>query len=801
MFRNYLTTAYRNLLKNKSYALINIAGLSLGLTCAFLVFALVRYHYNIDKQHSKADRVFRVTSQFKNPDGSEDFNSPGVPYPFGKSMKIDYPQIEQLTMIEEQYDPMVLVEDKGKNNKFKTSSYNEKGAFVDPSFFKIFDYQWITGTTEEIKNPNTVVISKKYADRFFGTTNCIGKVIKYDGRLSLKIIGVFQDYADNTDFPFQIMPSYTSLKEYYGGEISKDFNSTNSSTQCFVLLNDKFTKANWEKAMPNFTKKYVAHEHEKRKFIMTYLLDSHFSKEIGNVNKNLVLSLLLIGLFLITTACINFVNLATAQALKRSKEVGVRKVMGSTKSQLFWQFISETALITLVSTIISIGLFYLAQPLIQSQLSGIFKFTFYFSPTLLFYLLGIVIFVILFSGAYPALILSGFQPVMALKGKISTQQLGGFNIRKGLVVMQFAISQMLIIGMAVVTSQLSYFQNKDLGFKKEAIVTIKLPFTNNQDIVKLGTFKNLVAGQSGIDKFSYSMSGAPQTGWTSTTSIQFDNRPKEEEFGVDLKDIDDKYLELYGIELIAGRNILPADSAREYIVNETLVKKLGFKNPADILNKTMEANGKKLPIVGVIKDFHMRGLSQKISPLFMTSRMTNIYHANIKLATNDIQSTLKSVGKAYDRVYPESFFEAQFVDEQIKKVYEDEVTMGKLINFFALVAILIGCLGLFGLVSFMASQKTKEIGIRKVLGASVGNIIGLFSKEFGKLILIAFLIAAPLAWWVMNNWLQDYEYRTPIGWGIFAIAITSSILIASLTVGYRSFNAAIANPVKSLKTE
>ncbi len=801
MLRNYLTTAYRNLLKNKSYALINIAGLSLGLTSAFLIFALVRYHFNIDKQHSKADRIFRVTSQFKNPDGGEDFNTPGVPYPFGKSMKNDYPQIEQLTMIEEQNDPMVLVEENGKRNKYKTSYFDEKGAFVDPSFFKIFDYQWVAGSPEEIKNPNTVVLSKKYAEKFFGTTNCIGKIIKYDGRLTVKVIGVFQDYADNTDFPFQIMPSYASLKEFYGGEIRDNFNSTNSSTQCFVLLNDKFTKANWEKVMPNFTKKYIKDEPQKRKFMMTYLLDSHFSKEIGNVNKNLILSLLLIGLFLIGTACINFVNLATAQALKRSKEVGVRKVMGSTKAQLFWQFIFETGIITIFATIISIGLFYLAQPIIQSQLNGIFRFTFYFSPVLLLYLLGIVVFVILFSGAYPAVVLSGFQPVMALKGKISTQQLGGFNIRKGLVVMQFAISQMLIIGMAVVTSQLSYFRNKDLGFKKDAIVTVQLPINNDQDVVKLGTFKNLVAGQAGIEKFSYSMSGAPQTGWTSTTSIQFDNRPKEEEFGVDLKDIDDKYLDLYGIDIIAGRNILPADSAREYLVNETLVKKLGFKNPGDILNKTMEANGKKMPIVGVIKDFHMKSLSQKISPLFMTSRMKNIYFANIKLRTNDIQSTLKSIGNAYDRVYPESFYEAQFVDNQLKRVYDDEVTMGKLINFFALVAILIGCLGLFGLVSFMANQKTKEIGIRKVLGASIGNILGLFGKEFGKLILIAFVLAGPFAYWMMNKWLQDYEFRTTIGWGIFAIAIASSIIIASLTVGYRSINAALANPVKSLKTE
>jgi putative ABC transport system permease protein len=801
MFRNYLTTAYRNLLKNKSYAMINIAGLSLGLTSAFLIFALVRYHFNIDQHHSKADRIFRVTSQFKSPDGGEDGNTPGVPYPFGTAVKNDYPQIEQLAMIEEQYDPMVLIEENGKRTKFKASNDAERGAFVEPSFFKMFDYKWLAGNEAEIKNPNTVVISKKYADKLYNTTDCIGKIIKYDGRLSLKIVGVFQDYEDNTDFPFQIMPSYASLKEFYGGELNKSFNSTNSSSQCFVLLNDKFTQADWNKAMPNFTKKYIDHEPEKRKFLMTYLLDSHFSKEIGNVNKNLVLSLLLIGIFLIATACINFVNLATAQALKRSKEVGVRKVMGSTKTQLFWQFMAETAIITITATLISIALFYLAQPFIHTLLSGIFKFTFYFNPLLLLYLIGIIAFVILFSGAYPAIVLAGFQPVMALKGKISTHQLGGVNIRKGLVVLQFAISQMLIIGLAVVTSQLSYFQNKDLGFKKEAIITVGLPFTPKQDLIKMNTFKNLASGISGIESFSYSMSGPPQSGWVNTTSLQFDNRPKEEDFGVDIKYIDDKYLKLFGIEIVAGRNILPADSAREFIFNETLVKKLGFKNPSEVLGKTIKWKNQNLPIVGVIKDFHMQRLSQKINPLFMTSRMENAYNANIKLGPSNAQNTIKALEVAYEKVYPESYFEVEFVDDQLKRAYDDENTMGKLINFFALVAILIGCLGLFGLVSFMANQKTKEIGIRKVLGASVGNILGLFGKEFGKLILIAFVIAAPLAWYIMNSWLQDYEYRTPIGAGIFVLAIVVTLLIAGLTVGYRSLKAAIANPVKSLKTE
>jgi ABC-type antimicrobial peptide transport system permease subunit len=390
---------------------------------------------------------------------------------------------------------------------------------------------------------------------------------------------------------------------------------------------------------------------------------------------------------------------------------------------------------------------------------------------------------------------------MALKGKITTQELGGVSVRKGLVITQFAISQMLIIGMFVVASQLNYFNSKDLGFKKDAIVTIGLPFVNEQDITKMNTFKSLSAGLVGVEKFSYSMSGAPQTGWVNSTSIKFDNRPKEEDFGVNVKSIDAEYLPLYDIKLVAGRNIFPSDTSREFLINEMLVKRLGFKSPEEIINKTISSRGRNLPIVGVVKDFHMSGLNQAIAPLFMTSQMVNCYNANIKLSTGNIKSTLKSLENAYNQVYPDNYFEANFVDDQIALQYETEQTMGKLVNFFALVAIFIGCLGLYGLVSFMVAQKIKEIGVRKVLGATEAQILSLFGKEFGKLILIAFVIAAPLSWYVMNNWLQNYEYKTTIGFGIFIWAIGTSVLIAMGTVGYQTLKAAWANPAKSLKTE
>ena len=798
MLKNYIKIAFRNLLRNKSYAFINIAGLSLGLTCAMLIFALVRYHFNIDKHHSKYANTYRIVSEFISSEGGENFHTPGIPYPFGKAVLASYPEIENLSMTEIQGGYFVAVPSgNGIDKKFKET---EEGAFVEPSFFKIFDYEWIAGGSEELKNPNTVVISEKNAIKYFGTTDVLGKIIKNDGRLSLKIVGVFKDYKDNTDFAYQVMTSYASLKEFYGS-INDDFGSTNSSTRCIVSLNDKFTKANWDKQMLNFVKKYRPDEVKTIRYPMQPLKEIHFSEDYGGVNKNLILSLFAIGIFLIITASINFVNLATAQALKRSKEVGVRKVLGSSKSQLFWQFMAETAMITITSLVISLFLFQFGEKIAREYLDGAFKFTFYFDASVILYIVGIVVAVILLSGAYPALVLAGFQPVMALKGKISTQQVGGFSVRRSLVVVQFAISQMLIIGMAVVTSQLSYFQNTDLGFKKDAIMTVQLPFVPRQDIVKMNTFKNLISAIPDVEKVSFSMSGAPQSGWVSSTSLKFDNRPESEKWSTHAKGVDANYLDLYGIKLVAGRNLYPADSVREVIVNEAFVKKLGIKDPAQIIGKKLASRGKNVDIVGVVKDFHQQSLANTIDPLYMTTDATNFYFANLKLRSANYQKVVKSLEKAFNQVYPESYFDNQFVDEAIQRAYQEEETMGNLINFFALVAILIGCLGLYGLVSFMATQKTKEIGIRKVLGASVGNILALFGKEFAQLIIIAFVIAAPAAWWIMNGWLQNYEYRISIGVGIFLLSIGTTILIAGITVGYRSIRASLANPVKSLRTE
>ncbi|GAB3263955.1 ABC transporter permease [Larkinella harenae] len=797
MIQSYLKIAWRNLTKNQTYAFINVAGLALGIGAALLIFALVRYHHSIDKHHQKHDHIYRVTTQFVTPEGN--FNIAGVPYPLGRALQNDYPEIETIAMIDRYRDPLVTIPEHGKaDRKFKEA--HQLGAFVQPAYFKIFDYQWVAGGSDELAQPNTVVISAENATKYFGTTQVIGKLIRLNALLNARIVGVFEDYRDNTDFAYPIMASWASLKEFYGHSLPEDFDGINGDTQCFVSLNSRFTKADWDRQMLAFVKKYKPHGVKDTQFLMQPLHDIHFSTDTGGVSQGLIWSLFAIGVFLILTASINFVNLATAQALNRSREVGVRKVLGSTRGQLFWQFIGETALLTLAATTIALLFFQIGQQFAQEKLHGVFRFTFYYDASVIGWLTLIMVGVIFLAGFYPALVLAGFKPALALAGRITTQQMGGFSVRRSLVVTQFAISQMLIVGMVVVANQLQYIQTKDLGFRQQAILTVRLPDLPQQDIGKMNRFRQQVMAIPEVKKVSYSVSGPPQSGWISQTMIKFDTRPEPEKFATQQRFIDADYVDVYGLKLLAGRNLQPADTSREVLVNEAFVKALGIRDPAKVLGKLIH-NGRGLEIVGVLKDFNLNNLRNTIAPVFMTTWASRYHYANLELHSGNFGRVIRQLEANFNQIYPDSYFTAQFVDEQLQQDYIQEQTMAKLVNFFAGIAVVIGCLGLYGLVLFMAAQKTKEIGVRKVLGASIGQILWLFGKEFARLIAVAFVVATPVSWWLMSRWLQDFVYRIDIGPGIFAIALLATIIVAAVTVSFQSIKAALTNPVRSLRSE
>ncbi len=805
MLRNYLKIAWRNLRKNRAYTLINIVGLALGLSCALLVFALVRYHYQTDRHHHNYDRTYQFTTHFTSPGG--DGSTQAVAYGFGKALRNDHPDIEQVAMLEEWYSPLLVVPVANGTDK-KIKEKDHPGAFVEPAYFRIFDYTWLAGGPDDLRQPGTVVLSANMARRCFGTvTNAVGRTIRLNARIPARVVGVFADYQDNTDLAYPIMASWASLREHRGNlPEAEPFDNLNSSTHCFALFDSRFTAADWNRQMPSFVKKYNPKNIKDTTYPIVLFSTMHLSPDFGGVSRSVLWLLVAIGVLLIGTASINFVNLATAQALTRAREVGVRKVLGSTQTQLFWQFMGETTLIVLAATALAIGLFQYGQTLAHEYLSGLFRFTFYFTPSVLGWLTGLIVGVILLAGLYPALVLAGFRPVVVLAGRLTVRRAGGFSVRRGLVVAQFAISQMLIIGLVVIVSQLRYVREKELGFRKDAILTISLPNLPAQDRAKMSTFRNLATALPDVAKFSYSMAGPPQSGWTSNTSVRFDTRPEEEPYGPQQAFIDADYVNLYGLKLVAGRNLHPSDTAREVLINETFAHRLGFSRPTDVVGKVIHKNFRAgvnapLEIVGVLKDYNQLDLRRNIEPLFLTTFAVGYYSANVQLSSTNYGRALRQLERAYNQVYTDSVFEPEFVDQQLANAYQQEQTLGRLINFFAGIALFIGCMGLYGLVLFMVAQKTKEVGVRKVLGASVGSILWLFSQEFIQLIGLAFLVAAPIAWKVMDGWMQNFQYRFTLGPGVFLVALLATVFVALLTVSFQSIRAALVNPVKSLRSE
>lgn len=797
MFKNYLKIAYRNLGKNKLYALINVFGLALSLACCILIFMLVKYHVSFDNFHKDSTRIYRfVTEQHRD----EVSYAATVPPAFGKAFRTDYSFAEKVARVVTHREALISFKEGNEIKKFKEA---EGAAFAEPELFDIFNFPLLQGNQESVlAEPNTAIITARIAKKYFGTENAVNKIFRYDNRLDFKVTGILKDIPSNTDMKAEIYLSWASQNpktDFFARDNA--WGGMSGELQCFTRLRPGVSTAQIEKLLPAYVTKYRAKSKNVHHYKMQPLSEVHFDGRYGGVmeKKNLWI-LSCIALFLIITAAVNFINLATAQALKRSREVGVRKVLGSNRSQLFWQFITETAAITIVASVLAVGLSYLVLPSVNSWFKTGIVLHLFSDPLLLSFIACLVLLVIFLSGSYPALILSGFKPVAALKGKLSQQHIGGFNTRRTLIITQFTISMLLIIGMIVITRQMQYAKQSDLGFNKDAVLMVPMGF----DSVGIGqkTLQEEIAAIPGVQAVSQCYA-APASGDRWNTTIRFDNRTEDEAFRSNIKAADDQYIRTFDLQLVAGRNIFPSDSAREMLVNETMVKKLGLSSASDIIGKKIHFDGGDFSTVvtGVLKDFHDGSFHEDISAVCITTLTGDYGSYAVNLNMNNIKSILPAIEKYWNRAHPEKIFEYKFLDENIAAFYETETIMLKLIAAFSFIAIFIGCLGLYGLVSFMATQKTKEIGVRKVLGSSIGEILWIFGKEFGSLILIAFLLAAPLAWWLMNKWLQDFEYRISMGPGVFVLAIGITMVIATATIIYQSIKAALANPVKSLRSE
>ena len=800
MFKNYLKTAWRNINHNKAYAFINITGLAIGVAACLLIFLVTQFETSFDKFHAKKQRIYRIGSKFKLPDGIH--YSGGTCFPAAKQLRLDYPQLENVSTIYASAGDQITVMDDNSNASQK--KFDEQGLFfIEPQFFEMFNFPFLAGDAKTaLAEPYTAVVTQATAERYFGDwKKAMGRSIKYKDHKICKITGILKNLPVNTDFPIQVALSLKTNDQ----ESSNDWGSNNGYLNTFVTMPPGMTYEQLNKNLVDFTKRYETAEYASRRiFFAQPLAEMHFDKRFGNYNnytfsKELITSLSLIGFFLLVIACINFINMATVQAVNRAKEVGVRKVLGSSKRQLVRQFLSETFIITLVSVIIAVIVACSTLPFLN-QLLKTYIIVQLNAATILF-MASVSIVVTLLSGLYPALILAGFNPVTALKSKLTTKTIGGISLRRVMVVFQFAVAQALIISTLIVVGQMNYFKTAPMGFDKDAIININMP-GDSLSITKREALKTQLLQQPSIKNVSYgTFAITDKSHWGS--DFTFNNAAKPVDFNADLKWADADVFKTYSLQMVAGSPYRPSDTVREFVVNETLVKQLGIRNPKDIIGKkiNMWNGGLMGPVVGVVKDFNTSSMKDAFTPVIMAPWKYVYGTMAVKIQPGNMQQTLAFIEKNWNATYPEYVFKFQFLDDKIASFYEQENQLAQLYKIFSGIAIFISCLGLYGLISFMAVQRTKEIGIRKVLGASASNIISLFSKEFMLLIGVAFAIAAPLAYYFMHNWLNNFSFRISISAGVFVITIAASVAIAWLTVSVQAIKAAVANPVRSLRTE
>ncbi len=802
MFKNYFKTALRNLKRNKAYAIINTLGLAVGIAACLLIFLVVQFETSFDNFHPKKNSIYRVVTEFHNQGGVS--YSPGAAFPVAKGLRIDFPQLKEVASIFQQGGEITIEDRKIQQKKLQEDNFY----YAEPQFFTMFNFPFLAGDAKTALNdPNSAILTQATAEKYFGDwKNAIGKTIKYRNKTLFTVKGILKNIPHNSDFPLGVVVGYSALENTNIQNNLSDWVSTYSEAYTFVVLPSNLFVNKFNTQLKAFAKKHKPAEYANDVFIAQPLSEIHYDDRLGNFNghtfsHSLIKVLSLIGIFLIVIACVNFINLATAQAVNRSKEVGVRKVLGSNRRQLALQFLGETALIVFIALILAIGVTGFALPFLNTLLKVQMTMNFIENSPVIFFIVATGIIVTLLSGIYPAIILSGFSPITALKSKVTAKMVGGISLRRTLVVLQFVIAQVLIIGMFVVVSQMNFFRNASLGFDKANIINVPVP-SDSISRTKIDYMRNQLLANPNINSVSFSFRApSSEGGWNS--EFKYNHSNKSTDFNANLKWADADYFKTYNLQFVAGRPYYANDSAREFVVNETLLKKLGVTNTKDAIGKEINFwdGGRLGTIVGVIKDFNIYSLRKPIAPVVL-SAWKNFYQTiNIKIKAGAEKAVLPYVEKLWTSTYPDYVYDYKFLDDTIENFYKQEDQLSQLYKIFAGIAIFISCLGLYGLVSFMAVQRTKEVGIRKVLGASAGNIIYLLSKEFTVLIIIAFIISAPIAYFIMHQWLQNYTYRIPLSASIFILAIISSIVIAWITVAHRAIKAAIANPVKSLRTE
>jgi len=793
MLKNYLSLAFKNFRKQKMFSLINILGLTVGITCCMLIFLFIMNEFSYDKFHKNGKNIYRVY-RVGNTNG-EHRAIPWVSPPYAKALLTDYPDAVQQTLRVMPDNDLVT---------YKNVSFNEKKIYlVDSNFFTFFSFRLLKGNPATVLNdPLSIVMTASAARKYFGNEDPIGKVVDFNKKMQLKVTGIAEDVPVNSHLDFDmVVPTSNWRNEPW-------FNQwPNNGLFVYLQLNPAVHPDQLQKQFPAFMDKYLGKFYRENGFkmdlIMKPLNGIYFEGEnpfddVKHGSKKMVYIFMSIAVLILVIACINFMNLATARATDRSKEVGLRKVLGAVRRQLTLQFIFESFLFATIASVLALLLLQAIMPAYSGFLG--YKLPSYWNnPWSYIFIAGVIITVGILAGSYPALLLSSFSPIESLKGKLNVGKQGAF-FRKALVVFQFGISVLLIISVTVVMKQMHYVRNTDLGFNKQQTMIVRLD--NGTIWNKKIEFKHQLEADPAIASVSV-MTGEPG-GFHDTYGFEAEAKPGEK-LNLNTEFADFEYAKTLGLKIIAGRDFspqYPTDSTQSVIINHAAANLLGY-TPQQAIGKWIKstADSNRRTIVGVVEDYHYASLKQTIGPLVISTKKDDRRLALIKLNTSQLKQATERIKKIYNNNAPDFPFEYSFLDERFDQLYKAEIKQESLLSVFSVIAICIACLGLFGLASYTALKRTKEIGVRKVLGSSVENIVLLLSKDLLKPVLLGTIIAVPVGYYAMQKWLEGFAYRVSVHWWLFAMAAMIAVLIALITVSVQAIKAALANPVKSLRTE
>ena len=804
MLRNYLKIAWRNLRKHPATTAIHLLGLTVGLTTCLLIGLFLRNEWLYDRHQPQGERTYRVNLIDRK---ETEVNYSGItPYPMGEALRTDFPDWPLIASIHTEEDAYVAISP-------EKMLHEDRALFAEPQFLDLFTVDMLTGNARRaLAQPNQAILGESTAQRYFGTTNVVGRTFRLGEKTQLQVAGVMRDMPDQTNLRANLLVSYKTLKNYLDIGIGQW--GMRSQGSVFVCLPVNNPPERYTNRMSRFVGKYMKGDAtETREMVLQSLYAIHSDPLAEGTNYAPAVSPTylwifgVVALFVLLVACVNFINLSTARAMIRAKEVGIRKSIGATAGQLVGQFLGEAGWLTGLSAILSLGIAYTLLPVVNDFLEK--QIAFRWAEGLGF--VGVLaVLTTLAAGSYPALFLARFKPVKALSARVQTTTNGQVWLRQGLVVFQFTVSLVLAVGVGIIYQQMKLFRQKDLGFRRNAVLIAEV----TSKAAKRPAFRDALLNVPGVELSSFAL-GAPT--WESNFNTQLIPDPTDPDRWVDanIKIADADYGRTYDLKLLAGRFLEPRDTLtnasgipmdeRKYVfvVNEATVRAMGYHRPEQAIGKPIKIglNNIQAQIVGVVGDFHVSSLHEAIKPAVIINFPYFYRTVNLKLRTTNYPATLAAIEKVWKQYNTDKLYEPRFVDDSLQELYVQEARQFTLLRVFAGLALVICCLGLWGLSAFLIERRTKEIGVRKVLGASVVSITSLLSRDFLKLVVAAIGIASPIAWYAMNRWLQNFQYKVDMSWWIFAVAGVGALLITLLTVSFQSIKAALMNPVKSLRSE